>query len=234
MSRHRAARSLLTVLTLTAAAGCTAGGADQSAPESSVEAEDTQEAEDAEPTDEAAAPEPEEPESSEASGEQVARAPGEICRLAAPTIETELRRWADADDVTQAPIGKELLGPQLADGVPGVLTDGCVWEVRGRTGGHIGVAVEQFTEVDMAAIETMGRDAGVEPTESAEGTRTWHVPPSGGTPSGAVLVGDSDHLVVVRVESYSETDSGTVLGDDERADRFFRVVGDAIQDVQPD
>ena len=241
MTRHGTARRLLAVVILASAAGCTGGANDQTSPtpESSVETEEvegTEGAEGTEPTDEVAtaAPEPEEPESSEPTGDQVARAPGEVCRLVAATIETELRRWADADEVTQAPIAEEFLGPQPADGVPGVLTDGCVWEVRGRTGGHIGVAVERFSEVDMAAIKTMGLDAGVEPTESAGGTRIWHVPPSGGTPSGAVLSGDREHLVVVRVESYSETDSGGTLGDDERAERFFRVVGDAIQDAQPD
>jgi hypothetical protein len=166
--------------------------------------------------------------------EAAARSAGDVCRLAASTIDTELRRWAGAEDVTAAPTAEGRLGPQPDDGVPGVLIDGCVWEVRGSAGGHIGVAVERFVGVDMTAVAIMARDAGVEPTESADGTRSWHVPPSGETPSGAVLVGDHEHLVVVRVESYSETDSGAPLGDDERAERFFRAVGDAVLDAHPD
>lgn len=229
MRRRGAARVILSVLLLGSAVGCTGGAADPQPPPTPESSEGT------EATDEvaSAAPDPTPAEPSEPT-EEVARAPGEVCRLVASTIELELRRWADADDVTQAPIAEELLGPQTDDGLPGVLVDGCVWEVRGPVGGHIGVAVEQFSEVDMAAIETMGRDAGVEPTGTADGSRYWHVPPSGGTPSGAVLVGDHEHLVVVRVESYSETDSGAPLGDDERAERFFQVVGDAIRDAQPD
>lgn len=228
-TRRGAARVVLSVLLLGSAAGCAGGAADPQPPIPEPSAP-TQEAEDAA----TAAPDPTASEPSEPT-EEVARAPGDVCRLVASTIEVELRRWAGADDdITQAPIAEGRLGPQPDDGVPGVLVDGCVWEVRGPAGGHIGVAVERFSEVDMSAIETMGRDAGVEPTGPADGARSWHVPPSGGTPSGAVLVGDREHLVVVRVESYSESDSGAPLGDDQRAERFFQVIGDAIQVAQPD
>jgi hypothetical protein len=231
VSHHGTARVILAVLLLGSAAGCAGGAADPQppTPEPSAPTQEADEAEDAATT----APDPTASEPAEPT-EEVERAPGDVCRLVASTIEVELRRWAGADDVTQAPIATERLGPQPDDGVPGVLVDGCVWEVRGPAGGHIGVAVEHFSEVDMAAIETMGRDAGVEPTGSADGARSWHVPPSGETPSGAVLVGDREHLVVVRVESYSESDSGAPLGDDERAERFFQVVGDAIQVAQSD
>lgn len=209
---------VLAVLLLVWAAGCADDAAEQQPPA----AQSPTTSEPAAPTEEdAAAAEP-------------ARAPGDVCRLAASTIDAELRRWSGAEDVVAVPIAEGRLGPQPDDGVPGVLIDGCVWEVRGSAGGHIGVAVERFTEVEMTAVATMARDVGVEPAESADGTRSWHVPPSGGTPSGAVLVGDHEHLVVVRVESYSETGSGAPLGDDERADRFFRAIGDAVRDAHPD
>jgi len=141
----------------------------------------------------------------------------------------ELSRWAGSDDITNAPIAETRLGTQPDGGIPGVLTDGCVWEVRGPDGGHVGVAVERFVDVDMASLAALATDAGVTPNELDDGQNRWDIPASDDSPSGAVLIGDAGRLVVVRVESYSDNADRTfVVGTLAGSDRFFSAVGDAV------
>jgi len=157
------------------------------------------------------------------------------CRYLATSIPVELSRWVGSDDIANAPIGETRLGPQPDGGVPGVLTDGCVWEVRGPDGGHVGVAVERFVDIDIARLADLSADAAVTPSELADGRNRWDTPASNDSPSGAVLVGDASELVVVRVESHSDNADRTfVAGTLDGADRFFTAVGDEIVASPPD
>lgn len=152
------------------------------------------------------------------------------CTYVAAAITEGLTEWTASDDIMSAPIAGTRLGPQSDGGVPGVLVDGCIWEVHGPDGGHIGVAVERFTDVDMDALAAMSAAAAVTPLTLADGQTLWDVPPSGDSPSGAVLIGDSTQLVVIRVESYSDNLERTFLiGTLGGSERFFRDAGDAVE-----
>jgi hypothetical protein len=153
----------------------------------------------------------------------------------ASSIAAELTLWAGSGDVTNASIGEARLGPQPDGGIPGVLTDGCVWEVRGSDGGHVGVAVERFVDVNMTLLANLAADAAVLPSELDDGRSRWDIPASDDSPSGADLVGDAGQLVVVRVESYSDNSDRTfVVGTLDGSDRFFTAIGDKIVAAQPD
>lgn len=153
----------------------------------------------------------------------------EACRYLASILTAELIRWSGSEKIVNAPVAGTRLGSQPNGGVPGILMDGCVWEVRGPVGGHVGVAVERFTDVDMGVLATMTADEAVTSTALAGGGRRWDVPASGDSPSGAVVVGDSRELVVVRIESHSDEPGRTFLiGILGGADPFFKAVGDAV------
>ena len=159
----------------------------------------------------------------------------DACRYLASSMVAELVGWAASDAITNAPIAETRLGTQPDGGIPGDLTEGCVWEVRGTDGGHIGVAVERFVNVDIASLAAMATDAGVTPNEVNDGRNRWDIPASDDSPSGAILIGDADELVVVRVESYSDNADRTfVIGTLEGSDRFFSAVGDAVEASPPD
>ena len=115
-----------------------------------------------------------------------------------------------------------------------MLLDGCVWEVRGESGGHIGVAVERFTAVDMDALVALAEEEEITPDPLPDGRQRWHIPGGDSSPSGAVIVGSSDDLVVVRLESFSDSDSRDFLSDVvDGDDQFFRTVGDAAERAEP-
>lgn len=154
----------------------------------------------------------------------------DACSFIASTIIAELTRWTGSDDIVNAPIAETRLGPQPDGGVPGNMVDGCVWEARGATGGHIGVAVERFASVDMDGLIAMAADESMEGDRLNDGRWRWNVPPSGESPSGAVVVGDDTYLVVVRLESYSDNAARTYLDEARsRSATFFEVVGDAVE-----
>lgn len=159
----------------------------------------------------------------------------EACEYLASSITAELNLWAGSDDITNAPIAETRLGPQPDDGIPGNLSDGCVWEVRGPDGGHVGIAVERFVDVDTTQLAALAAGVAVEPSELDDGRSRWNISASDDSPSGAVLIGDARELIVVRVESYSDNADRTfVVGTLDGSDRFFLAVGDAIAASQPD
>lgn len=154
----------------------------------------------------------------------------DACSFIASPITAELARWTGSDDIVNAPIAETRLGLQPSGGVPGIMVDGCVWEVRGPTGGHIGVAVERFASVDMDELTAMAADESMEADLLSDGRWRWRVPPSGESPSGAVVVGDSTYLVVVRLESYSDNAVRTYLAEARSGSaQFFDAVGDAVE-----
>ena len=115
-----------------------------------------------------------------------------------------------------------------------MLVDGCVWEVRGESGGHLGVAVERFTAVDMDALAAQAEEDGITPDPLSGGRQRWHIPGGGNSPSGAVIVGGSNDLVVVRLESFSDSEGRDFLSDVvDGDDQFFRAVGDAAERAEP-
>ncbi len=159
----------------------------------------------------------------------------EPCAYLASAITSELATWAGSDDVSNAPIGETRLGPQPDGGIPGFLEDGCVWEVRGPDGGHVGIAVERFVDVDMTQLAALAADAEVTPSALGDGRNRWDIPASDDSPSGAVLVGDAGQLVVIRVESYSDNADRTFIVDTlAGSDRFFLAVGNTLAESQPD
>ncbi len=76
----------------------------------------------------------------------------------------------------------------------------------------------------------MAADNSIEPDRLSDGRWRWTIPPSGESPSGAVVVGDSSQLVVVRVESFSDDPARTVIADTrDAAAHFFDAIGDALE-----
>jgi hypothetical protein len=153
----------------------------------------------------------------------------EPCQYLATSISDELSRWVGSDEILNAPIAETRLGAQPEGGIPGILADGCIWEVQGPDGGHVGVAVERFTNIDMTQLATLAAEASVIPSELAGGNNRWDIPASSDSPSGAVLVGGADELVVVRVESYSDNADRTFVATTlDGAGGFFAAVGDQV------
>lgn len=152
------------------------------------------------------------------------------CTYLEDVVTSGLTRWTGSEDILSAPIAGTRLGPQPDGGVPGVLVNGCIWEAHGPNGGHIAVAVERFTDVDIDALMAMSVAATVTPRTLASGLTRWDVPPSGDSPSGAVLVLSGTQLVVIRVESHSDNlDRTFLIGTLEGSEQFFRAVGDAVE-----
>jgi len=154
----------------------------------------------------------------------------DACAYIASTITIGLAHWASSQNIVNAPIAETRLGLQPEGGVPGIMVDGCVWEARGTSGGHIGVAVERFTSVDMDELAGMASDESIQAEQLTGGRSRWNVPPSGESPSGAVLIGDDSHLVVVRLESYSDNIAGTFLATVRNgSEEFFKTIGDTVE-----
>lgn len=154
----------------------------------------------------------------------------EPCLFLSDVVSSALTDWTSTDKILNAEITGSRLGTQPEDGIPATLVDGCVWEARGAAGGHIAIAVERFQAVDLDGVAALAEQGGFAATELADGRLRWDVPPQPGSPSGAVIVGDSEALVAVRVESHSDDpDRNFLAAADEGAGGFFDAVGDAIQ-----